>query len=86
MSTNATAPQLKAARTLLGISQKQIADLLHISVDSVWRCERGIGSQRTANQIRGLLQRNGAVFSPNGAVRYSPEASAEYRAWLQRWR
>ena len=86
MTTTPSGAELKAGRTLLGLSQKQVADALHISVDSLWRAERGLpGSQRTQHQLRGLLMRNGIVFSPNG-VRRSDDAGQEYRAWLQRWR
>jgi transcriptional regulator with XRE-family HTH domain len=86
MATTVTGPQLKAARSLLGFSQQQVAKAIGISVDTIWRAERDHpGAQRTKLQLVGLLRRNGIVFATDGSIRRSDDASTEYRAWRARW-
>jgi transcriptional regulator with XRE-family HTH domain len=79
MATSVSGAQLKAARTLLGITQKQVADLLSLSVDTIWRVERDRpGSARTKQQLQGLLVRNGARFADDGSVRRDQTAAAPF--------
>jgi DNA-binding XRE family transcriptional regulator len=63
-------PQLRAARAMLGASQKQLARHLSISTDTLWRLESGHRStERTRRQVETLLKRNRVVFGPDGSVR-----------------
>jgi transcriptional regulator with XRE-family HTH domain len=62
--------QLKAARTLLRASQRQVAERIGVSIDTIQRAEADrVGSARTKRQLVGMLQRNGIVFEGGGVRR-----------------
>jgi DNA-binding XRE family transcriptional regulator len=71
-----SAQQLRAARAMLNVTQRQVAGHLAVSVDTIWRLESGHRStERTRKQVETLLKRNGVIFEPNGGVRLKRAAS-----------
>jgi transcriptional regulator with XRE-family HTH domain len=62
--------QLHAARALLGKKQKEIAAVLNISTDVIWRAEHDRPSAwKTARVLRDLYTRNGVTFLQDGVQR-----------------
>jgi hypothetical protein len=65
-----TGPQLRAARALLGVTQKAVARRLAVDPMTIWRCECDRpGTESTRRQLTGMLKRNRIVFGSDGSVR-----------------
>lgn len=72
-----TGEQIRAARALLRIEQKELSKLSGVSLPTVQRLElqRGTlrGSYRTIEAIRGALERLGIVFTKHGVEHIAGE-------------
>jgi hypothetical protein len=82
MDYRATGVQLRAARVLLQRKQRELAEQLAISVNSVQRAEaEHPGSRRTQRQLQEWLAREGIVFGVDGSIRRAAAAVQSNGAW-----
>ena len=67
-----TAAQLRAARALLGIDQRQLAELSGLSVPTIQRMEASDGNVRgnvdSVIKLIGALENAGVELIPEGAI------------------
>ncbi len=59
--------QIRAARSLLGISQNQLSEMAHVGISTVKRIELApeiIGTVRTLNKLQEALEKAGIEFIP----------------------
>lgn len=67
-----TAPQMRAARALLGIDQKTLADLAGLSVPTIQRMEASEGTVRgiidSLTKVIAALERAGVELIPEGSA------------------
>jgi transcriptional regulator with XRE-family HTH domain len=76
MNVWATGAQLRAARALLRIKQRDLATQLGVSVLTVQRAEDDYpGSVRTKRQLQQWLTQEGIVFGVDG-IRHVPAAAS----------
>jgi transcriptional regulator with XRE-family HTH domain len=67
--------QLRAARVLLQVRQRALAEQLAVSVNSLQRAEADHpGSRRTQRQLQQWLAHEGIEFSADGGIRHVPAA------------
>ena len=61
----ATGPQIRAARDLLEITQRQLADAADVDITTISAYERGShpAYDSTATKIQDALERRGIIFS-----------------------
>jgi transcriptional regulator with XRE-family HTH domain len=65
--------QLRAARVLLQVRQRDLAEQLAVSVNSLQRAEADHpGSVRTKRQLQQWLTQEGIVFGADGSIRQAP--------------
>jgi transcriptional regulator with XRE-family HTH domain len=65
-----TPAQLRAARSLVGLSQRQIAEVTGLSVPTIKRAESETGlrvSRAAVFAIRNALETAGVIFLPEGS-------------------
>jgi transcriptional regulator with XRE-family HTH domain len=75
MNVWATGAQLRAARALLRIKQRDLATQLGVSVLTVQRAEDDYpGSVRTKRQLQQWLAHEGIEFGADGSIRQAPAA------------
>lgn len=76
MSEDISAPQIRAARALVGWSARELASTSGVSLPTIQRFERGtVGTKpETIEQLVATLNRAGAEFICNG-VKLSKEKS-----------
>jgi ribosome-binding protein aMBF1 (putative translation factor) len=69
--TKITAEQIKAARSLLGWSRRDLADAAEVSTETVYRVEAGDANPdgRAARKIQRALQREALLFLGSTGVR-----------------
>ena len=67
--------QIRAARGLLGLSQKELAEKADLSINSLNNIEREVGSPRTdsLHAVRDALMKEGVEFLDKDGVRFSGE-------------
>jgi len=65
-----TGEQIRAARAILRLEQKQLAEAAGVSLETIKRLEKITGNvgglARTSDAIQGALEAAGAVFIPAG--------------------
>jgi transcriptional regulator with XRE-family HTH domain len=67
--------QLRAARVLLQVRQRDLAEQLAVSVNSLQRAEADHpGSRRTQRQLQQWLTHEGIEFGADGGIRHVPAA------------
>jgi DNA-binding XRE family transcriptional regulator len=81
LHSEASDVSFKAARALLGKEQSDIADYAGLSVDAIKALERGDGSRKTYDLLRGWYEDQGAEFTGWGDV-----ATRRYFGVGVRWR
>lgn len=69
-----TSEQMKAARALLRMDQKKLAELSGVSLPTIKRLETKHGplraTQKTAEKIQAALESRGIVFTLTGGVTF----------------
>jgi hypothetical protein len=74
----ANGAQLRAARVLLQVRQRALAEQLAVSVNSLQRAEADHpGSRRTQRQVQQWLTHEGIVFGVDGSIRHVAAAAPQ---------
>jgi transcriptional regulator with XRE-family HTH domain len=75
-----TPAQCRAARTILKLEVRELADLANVSTSSVVRLERGEALlARTINAVRGALEASGVEFAADGGVKLAEKTKGKRR-------
>jgi transcriptional regulator with XRE-family HTH domain len=65
-----TPAQCRAARTILKLEVRDLADAANVSTSTIARLERGEGLlARTINAVRAALEAKGVEFAADGSVK-----------------
>jgi transcriptional regulator with XRE-family HTH domain len=73
--------QIRAARALLGMNQRELSKLAEVAISTVKRIETSVemtGSVRTLWQLQSALEQAGVEFNPRGRIQGAwgaPQAS-----------